>query len=141
MKIFLLLSVIGITKAQADGDDSVKPPVIIGHKNLRRQAKSSKRDVMVQVCHKLSAKSIKGCGWQDLKVDSKGLAGHLGHGDFEGTCASTLCNDQDLCTLDYFDTTNCCTHEPVVCAIGEVCNPATGCALQECPDDGEAIYD
>jgi hypothetical protein len=138
----ILFSIVGMAMTQAviASNESMNPPIPLGHKNLRRQAKSTKgakRNVMVQVCHKTgnqSSKSAKGCGWQDLEFDDNGLAGHLKHGDYEGTCASTLCNDQDLCTLDYFDTTNCCTHQPVVCGFGKLCDPNIGCVnAQECP--------
>jgi hypothetical protein len=150
----ILFSIVGMAMTQAviASNDSMKPPIPLGpsvlldHKNLRRQAKSTKgakRNVMVQVCHKTgnqSSKSAKGCGWQDLEFDDNGLSGHLKHGDYQGTCASTLCNDQDLCTLDYFDTKNCCTHQPVVCGFGKLCDPNIGCVdAQECPDDGKAL--
>jgi hypothetical protein len=76
-------------------------------------------------------------GWIS-SFDDSALPGHLGHGDFEGTCAETLCDDSDLCTIDTFDKTTCCGHEPVTCAEGEVCDTTIGCLdpSQYC-DDGK----
>ena len=128
MKTSILYSIIGVV---------ISKTVFAEHTSLRRQAKS----VKVQVCHKTGSDD-EGCGWKDLEFDDNGLPGHLGHGDYEGTCASTLCDDQDMCTQDYFDTTNCCTHEPVICATGEVCDTTIGCLdPQLFCDDGKQFFD
>eukprot|EP00956_Cyclotella_meneghiniana_P030193 scaffold75346_cov62-Cyclotella_meneghiniana.AAC.3 len=148
MKTSILYSIIGFAMAKTViANDSMKPPVKYNseHTNLRRQAKSSKstksaksaKSVKLQVCHK-TGNANEGCGWMDLEVDANALPGHLGHGDYNGTCSSTLCNDQDMCTQDYFNITNCCTHEPVICATGEVCDTTIGCLNpQLLCDDGD----
>ena len=124
MKTSMLFSIIGVAMANTVIANDSMPPPQLNHKHtsLRRQAKT----VKVQVCHKIDDED-GGCGWKDLEFDANGLPGHLGHGDYEGTCASTLCDDQDMCTQDYFDTTDCCTHDPVICAAGEVCDTTIGC--------------
>ena len=135
----LILSFIALVTSSSVIAYDMRPPVRLEHSNIRRRAKRGKGTTRVHVCHKTD--DTEGCGWKDLEFDDSGLSGHLGHGDYEGTCADTLCDDQDLCTTDIFDDINCCTHDPVTCAANEICDPTIGCFDPQVVCDDGKVYD
>lgn len=143
MKTLILSSFVALATSHAVNATEMVPPMPIDHKNLRQRiaksakGKTGKSTTRVQVCHKTDDYD---CGWKDLEFDDNGLPGHLGHGDYNGTCADTLCDDQDLCTIEHFDETNCCTHDPIVCPLGEICDSTMGCFdPQGHCDDGKKL--
>jgi hypothetical protein len=129
MKISVVLSLVALTVHTVHGANEGRVKMLYPaqrDEQDRRRAKSSKMSkAMAPVCYdggmSVSGKSSK-CPWTETEVYADNLQKYLDDGYYNGTCATTACNDNDECTVDDFNITSCCSYQPLTCPLGQTCD-------------------